>query len=202
MSWFFRKKEGVSKREFNELINSIKNSFSNVKKDISTISGRTEQNEGSLNEVYNIINQLNNSLSNLNNRINLLESKPKTFPKIEEDIEELQEEKIPPRLRRNVLDKITVVQEEILKKLAALKRERPDEIISAKDLAQEMYPETEYSRVRPMISNYLDILEELNLIKKIRKRRQVYAELTDKGDSLTRSFPQQKIKFSKFKKTR
>jgi len=203
MSLFSKK---VSKEEFNRLIETIKNSFLNVKTDISKIKDKTTSNEDEIKEIRNTISYINQSITSLNNKIDSLSiTRQRTrINKRKPIIEELELE-IPQSAQSKlsktpILEKLTPVQEEMLKRLAALNRENPNSLISAKDLASELYPESEYSKVRPMISNYLDILEELNLLKKIRKRRQVYIELTEKGKSLVHPFPLNKITFSKNKK--
>ena len=199
MGWFFSRKS-VSNEKFDELVNSIKLSFSNVKKDISSFKEKQLSNETQIGEIQNILAYLNKSLSLIYSRLELLEklNQKKENITIYQNYNEIDDKNPIPRLQsKDVLNKITSVQEEMIEKLAALNRESKSKLIAAKDLAQEMYPETEYSKVRPMISNYLDILEELGLIKKIRKRRQVFIELTEKGKFLTESSPSTKIKISR-----
>lgn len=210
MVWFFKSR--ISKREFHELIESIKTSFSNVKNDISKIKDRTSDTEQ---EIHNIIGYLDQSLKILSNKIDssketLRQHSSKRLVsdrlQINRDAIGIEKEELVPtkvakqNTQSQTLNKITSVQEEMLKRLAALNRENPNSQVSAKDLASEMYPETNYTAVRPMISNYLDILEELNLLKKIRKRRQVYIELTEKGYSLLEYVPLTKVNFSRVDK--
>ena len=60
MGWFFKK--GVSKHEFHELIDSMKLSFKNVKKDITSIQDISATSQEQIQELNNIIGYLNQSL--------------------------------------------------------------------------------------------------------------------------------------------
>ncbi|MFH1592241.1 MAG: hypothetical protein ABIB47_02655 [Candidatus Woesearchaeota archaeon] len=93
-----------------------------------------------------------------------------------------------------IAGKLTEVQQNILMLLAKLHIENPDSWIPAKQLGNELYPQKRYESIRPMISTYLDVLEELNLVRKLRKRRQVFTRLTTKGISHINPHLNQKIK--------
>lgn len=84
---------------------------------------------------------------------------------------------------KSIADSLTDVQQQMLIRLAQLHVEAPDQWVSSKRLAEELYPEKQYEKVRPMISTYLDVLEEFNLVRKERKRKQVFIKLTQKGIS-------------------
>ena len=185
MSWFF--KRGVEKKDLQDLVESMKISFSNVKTDISKIKDSTDQNQDEIQELHNVIGYLNQSLRSLNEKVDSIKIQPARQSKQREISEELEESPQTISQPRRIEEKLTMVQEDMLKKLAALSRESGESPISAKELTTEMYPESEYSSIRPMISNYLDVLEELNLLRKVRKRRQVFIELTEKGKSLASS---------------
>lgn len=199
MAWFSKK---VLRREFNDLISSIKNSFSNVKKDFSKIKGLSNLNKSQIEEIYNIVNNLNSALQDLGDRVDALDRSRIPVRDTNQESQEYQEKVLStsaPHARTHFLERITSVQEEILKKIMALTRESSSTEIAAKDVAREMYPESDYSSVRPMISNYLDILEEFGFITKIRKRRQVFVTLTEKGENFSEIFSESKLRFSKIK---
>ena len=201
MGWFF--KRGAEKKDLQDLVESMKVSFSNVKKDISKIKDSTDQNQDEIQELHNVIGYLNQSLRSLNEKVDSIKFQPARQNRTREISEELEEfpQESPQTISqpRRIEEKLTTVQDDMLKKLAALSRESGGSPISAKELTTEMYPESEYSSIRPMISNYLDLLEELNLLKKMRKRRQVFIELTEKGKSLASS-PITNIKISRSRK--
>lgn len=208
MAWFFSKKQTVSKEEFRGLIETIKKSFSNIKTDVSNIKEKTLTNQEQIKELHNILGYLNESIKTMNTRIENISFRPARQSRrieeesIQEDLTE-QEQLTYSETRsskKGFIEKLTEVQEEILKKVIALQRESPNKLISAKDIAQEMYPESQYAQVRPMISSYLDILEEFGFLKKIRKRRQVFIELTERGKSLSQTTPNSQIKISREKR--
>lgn len=76
---------------------------------------------------------------------------------------------------------LTETQQKLCWKIAALQKEMPNEWISLKTLAQEMYPEKEYSSVRSTICQFVSQLEEMGFIKRRRKGRQTYVSSTERN---------------------
>ncbi|MFH0752839.1 MAG: hypothetical protein V1914_04575 [archaeon] len=76
---------------------------------------------------------------------------------------------------------LTETQQKLCGVIAALQKEMPNEWISLKNLAQEMYPEKEYSSVRSTICQFVSQLEEMGFVKRRRKGRQTYVSSTDKN---------------------
>ena len=209
MAWFFSKKQTVSKEEFQGLIETIKKSFTNIKTDVSNLQEKTVTNQEQIKELQNILGYLNESIKTINNRIENIYPRPARQSRRIEEREPIQEDLAEQEqltysetksTKKLFIEKLTEVQEEILKKVIALQRESPNKLISAKDVAQEMYPESQYAQVRPMISSYLDILEEFGYLKKIRKRRQVFIELKERGRSLSQTTQNSQIKISREKR--
>jgi predicted transcriptional regulator len=50
-----------------------------------------------------------------------------------------------------------------------------------KQLSEELYPEKKYNDVRSMMSDYINLLSEYGLVKKIRRGRQIFLSITEKG---------------------
>ena len=76
---------------------------------------------------------------------------------------------------------LTETQQKLCWKIAALQKEMPNEWISLKALAQDMYPDKEYSSVRSTICQFVSQLEEMGFIKRRRKGRQTYVSSTEKN---------------------
>ena len=76
---------------------------------------------------------------------------------------------------------LTETQQKLCGVIAALQKEMPNEWISLKNLAQEMYPEKEYSSVRSTICQFVSQLEEMGFVKRRRKGRQTYVSSTEKN---------------------
>lgn len=76
---------------------------------------------------------------------------------------------------------LTETQQKLCWKIAALQKEMPNDWISLKQLAQEMYPEKDYSSVRSTICQFVSQLEELGFVKRRRKGRQTYVSSTERN---------------------
>jgi hypothetical protein len=100
---------------------------------------------------------------------------------------------------------LTETQQRLCWKLAALQKEMPDQWISLKYLAQELYPDKDYNQVRSTLSQFIAGLEELGIVKRKRKGKQAYIFSTKKNPCVSKKRPiplteVEKIKEKKKKK--
>ncbi len=185
MVWPFSTKKRVDALENKlQLIeSSLRMSFHNIKKDL--IYSKTLQ-EDQFKSILRRLQILESQTFNIKTKQDETQEKEKseiTEPFLLED-----------QTKHSVLESLTEVQQNMLVLLAKLNIENPTQWFSAKYLAQELYPEKQYEKIRPMISTYLDVLEEFSLIKKERKRKQVFIKLTEKGISYINPKLKKKIK--------
>lgn len=156
--------------------NNLKNSFFNIKKDISKINSSVYHHD--------------NTIAHLKERVLLLEShlqniKPQKESKVEKeneyyvDLPKIQENK------KSILtvkwEDLTNIQQNILLRLGLLQIESTQKKIAMKHLAEELYPEKEYNDVRSMFSDYINLLNEHGLIRKSRKGRQIFVSVSERG---------------------
>jgi len=83
-----------------------------------------------------------------------------------------------------ILEILTETQKIIFLRLITLLKESGQKWVSIKTLAQDLYPNKEYSQVRSTVSEYLDILMDNGLAKKQRKGKQTFISLTNKAYSI------------------
>ena len=202
MGWFFRKRD-VDRSEFETLINSVKESFSNVKDDVLSISSKAKQNEAAVEGIKNTLDYLNQSISLLDKKIDSLEFRVRKPPLKQKNIisedeqEDLQEEIENSPISETKLsslqrqwDDLTNVQKSLVIRLKQLQDEENQEFVSMKTLARELYSSTNYSDIKAMISNYTDLLFEQGFIEKTRRRRESFLKLTKKAEPFV---PKKKI---------
>ena len=79
------------------------------------------------------------------------------------------------------LQNLTNLQKSILVNLSIIRDESSKEWVSMRDLAQEMYPNKKYSKIKSLMSAYTDLLVDLGLMKKERKGKETLLSLTDKS---------------------
>ena len=149
MWWPFKKRSN----EFDELKKAIELSFSNVKKDFEAIKS---DHHTKISDVMTRLDKLESGI------IHTIDAR-----------KEIQNAKI------DVFQSLTEKQKTFLRVLASLNAESPNNWISLKALSEELYPDKEYDKVRPMISLYLGHLEELGFAKKKRKGLYTYAITTE-----------------------
>ena len=188
-----KKRVEILENKLNLIETSLRVSFHNIKKDLS----QTKY----VQEVQ--IQRALRRLDILESQIFDLKDKNKEQDKAEKIFELGEEQELPlleQKKEKPSVDSLTDVQQNMLLFITKLQVENPDQLLSAKRLAEELYPDKSYEKIRPMISTYLDVLEEFNLIRKERKRKQAFISLTEKGLSLVNPKIRQKIQIRKQKK--
>ena len=159
---------------------SLKNSFFNIKRDITKINGYLYHHDTSIEHLKTRISYLESHVRDLKSE------KPIKLIKETIEKEQIQEENFIPKenLKQNLPIKwedLTNIQQNIFLRLGLLHIESGQRRIAMKHLAEELYPEKEYNDVRSMISDYINLLNEYGLIKKSRKGRQIFVSITERG---------------------
>ncbi len=179
--WLFSKKsERNIHPHIKKIEQTLKNSFKNIKSDVVAISSHISKHNNHIGDIHKRLNQIEQTVAFLHNKLE---------NNLELDIDE--EELIPNK--EKIVDNLTTLQRTILARLANLQSESNESWISAKNLTEDLYPEKEYSQIRPMMSDYLNILLDFGLINKVRKRRQTYVSLTKKAINLVSKNKQKKL---------
>ena len=84
-------------------------------------------------------------------------------------------------MERTPLDDLTETQKAIFFRLGVFQRESGQEWTALKTLATDLYPGKSYDKVRSTVSEYIGILVDAGLIHKLRKGKQTYLAITEKG---------------------
>lgn len=179
--WLFKKKEvhpehHELKRKVEHIESKVKDSFSNIKKDILHLFDKTDRHDKHI--------QL------LKQKFIVFEQSKERAELLPEEIEEIQEKSQKPPI---AWEDLTNVQQSLFKRLAILQIEGSQKWIAMKTLAEELYPNKTYNAVRSMISDYVHLLLDLGLFKKTRKRRQVYLSLSKLGLKFFNKTKQKKL---------
>jgi len=178
---FFRKRtQKEINSKFEEINSGLKKSFSHIKKDMAHVSGWVNHFKGKHDDHESQFRILLNRINRLENM--MLDLTAGETEEVKEEIEEEVEEEM--GIEEGVWDSLTLTQQKILWKLARLQKELPDQWISLKYLAQEMYPDKEYAAVRSTLSQFISQLEEFGFIKRKRKGKLAYVSSTKKNPAL------------------
>ena len=181
--WLLKKRDGRDDvhKKIDNIHNSVQGSFKNIKEDITKLNDW-------INHVHN--HHTNNS-KDINKRLLEIDRRLIKLENVilgEVEREELEEEELSiPKIkenisiiRSNILEDLTVTQKKAF--LAIYQAQiQLNQAVSIKSLANLLYKDKNYNQVRSMLSDYLSILTELNLIDKKRVGRNTYVSLTPKG---------------------
>ena len=192
MWWFSDKKRGNGSSSFHDIHlfskmkdieHNIKNSFFNIKKDIQKINyfiGHHDSKIDHLKERVIFLEKALKDMAGAKNPLNYPQKLAHNYD-FEEDIE-AEEQIIPSALTPSIKwEDLTNIQQSIFWRLGLLQTESNYSMLAMKQLSEELYPEKKYDDVRSMISDYVNLLSEYGLIKKIRKGRQIFLSVTEKG---------------------
>jgi hypothetical protein len=187
---FFRKKGSEAEKALehvNQISENLKHSFTRIKTDIKVVRDwlsffkdkdddyvkRFESLESRMEEMGQVISYIANNQQEITNS---QKRKGKDAPYYPPDQDVRQE-----LMKRTPLDDLTETQRVMFFRLAAFQRESGQEWTSLKTLAQDLYPGKPYDKVRSTVSEYVGILVDTGLIKKMRKGKQSYIAITSKG---------------------
>lgn len=178
--WLFKKKEEIPeqhhiKKRVDTIEQGVKSSFSNIRKDILHLFSKLDKHD--------------KELLMLKHRLSTMQSTKE--PEIQEEItREIEVDSTKPNI---AWEDLTTVQQSLFKSLAVLQVESSQKWVAMKNLAEELYPNKPYDSVRSMISDYIHLLVDMGLVKKSRKRRQVYLSLSKTGTKFFDKTKQKKI---------
>ena len=168
----------LDNRKLEKIHSSLTNSFNNIKKDIDHLKEqhnlKKEEHDLKISELHNSILLLENKVANIISIVS--RSNSQTINKEEDyDIIILPED-------IKTWDTLTTVQQDMFKVICTELEEAGKRSITMREFSRVYYPDKDYGDIRSLISTYTDKLEELGLIKKMRKGRDVYLVLTKKGE--------------------
>lgn len=116
-------------------------------------------------------------------------------PVIESVIEESFE--IP---SKSAIDTLTDTQRAIFSRLGVIQKEGSQPWVPLKQLAQEVYPEKKYDEVRSTISEYMGLLSDAGLVKRVRKGKQTFVSVSEKGSAIFSKQPKENLVKTRKKK--
>jgi len=174
MFGWFKKKDD---KRVEELESSIKNSFQNMKSDMSHVSkwishfkAKHDEHHTKFEELHTRVKVLEDLLavkSAISHQIPAkVRVKSDNLEEFEEELPEINNEKELPEAQMRVCEC-----------LAALQREEPNSWSSLPKLAAEVYPGRNYEQVRSAILQLINVLEAEGLVAKKKVRKSVYVYL-------------------------
>ncbi|MBT3866217.1 hypothetical protein HOF78_03930 [Candidatus Woesearchaeota archaeon] len=189
--FFGKKKSDVNKAldHVNQISENLKHSFIRIKTDIKVVRDwlsffktRDEEYVDRFKNMESRIEEISQVMSYLAER----ENNPPRQQKPQESSKEKpyyhdETEKLPPRMERTPMDDLTETQKAIFFRLGAFQRESGQEWTALKTLASDLYPSKSYDKVRSTVSEYIGILVDAGFIHKLRKGKQTYLAITEKG---------------------
>lgn len=174
--WLLKKRDGRDDihKKIDNIHNSVQGSFKNIKEDMTKLNEWISQ----------VHNHHTNNSKNINKKLLEIEMRLTKIENVileEVEKEESEEEELSiPTIKSNVLEELTATQKKVF--LAIYQAQiQLNQAVSIKSLANLLYKDKSYNQVRSMLSDYLSILTELNLIDKKRVGRNTYVSLTSKG---------------------
>ena len=178
--WFFKKRDN---RDLEFIHKKLDNSFSNIHNDMEKVTswinhfhGKHSGHDKKFESVVKRLDKIEYAVSELQDAMTT------AYQKISEPTIEDNEEEVKKEVEEDpIWLELTETQQKLCWKLAGLQKELPNEWISLKYLAQEMYPDKDYASVRSTVSQFIAQLEELGFVKRRRRGRQAYVCSTDKN---------------------
>lgn len=161
------------------LNNSVSGAFSNVRRDMGHISKWIDHFKDKHDNHEKQFQILHNRLNKIERMINEVSNVS------DDNLEEsfvVEDKSLPQSTQWETL---TETQQKLCWLVARLQNEMPNQWISLKYLAQEVYPEKDYNKVRSTLSAYINILEELGYIERKRNGKQTYVYSTKRNPCTT-----------------
>lgn len=167
------------KNESEPLNNHVSEAFGNVRRDMGHISkwidhfkNKHDDHEKQFQILHNRLNKFEMMLAELSNNS-------------DKDLEEtfVEEDKSMPQSSQ--WESLTETQQKLCWLVARLQSEMPNQWISLKYLAQEIYPDKDYNKVRSTLSSYINVLEEIGYIERKRNGKQTYVYSTKRNPCTT-----------------
>jgi hypothetical protein len=183
--WFRKKKKGTSPEHeiLNNINNNMRSSFARVKKDIQSTSGWITYFKDKEHDQDERLQNIESRLDEVSEVLNFMQQSEETFHSTKQNTVLLVEEEKPEHVEsgHKIFQDLTDTQKSIFYRLGTLLHESSQQWMTAKALAQELYPEKPYDQVRSTLSEYTGILIEAGLLRKKRKGKLIYLSITKKG---------------------
>ena len=199
-----RRREDSLDRKITAISENITNSFKKVKEDIKSVGkwiNRFEENDkrqsDDLAYLRNELQYLRTLISERPVHHEIKQEKVHKIPSkpVIEEVVEQESFEIP---SQSAIDALTDTQKSIFNRLGVIQREGSQPWVPLKQLAQEVYPEKKYDEVRSTISEYMGLLSDAGLVKRVRKGKQTFVSVSEKGSSLFSKQP--KVNLAKVRK--
>lgn len=162
---------------------ALKSSFTNIKKDISSHEGSLASINTKLTEQEKLIQQLiaEMDLVQKKNRASILPSEDTTSHNNQRVFGERSVESTErSETVRRTPNSLSALHLEILKRIMLLQMETGKRCITMKELAAEIYPTKEYSKIKSTMSEYIKSLHQSGLVEKVQKEK-LYLSYTEKA---------------------
>tara|TARA_Y100000310_G_scaffold335563_1_gene417895 strand:+ start:888 stop:1508 length:621 start_codon:yes stop_codon:yes gene_type:complete len=174
-------KKAVS--HIDQISDNLKESFTRIKTDIKVVRDWLSFFKTKDDEYEKRFKNIESRVDELGEVIAYLAEKDQTRPVKEAPYYGDTREMYPTISERTPLDDLTETQNAIFFRLGTLQLESGHKWVPIKNLAHDLYPEKPYDKVRSTVSEYVSILADSGLVKKIRKGKQTYVSITQKGEN-------------------
>lgn len=163
---------------------NISSSFKKVKEDIQSIGKwiqHFEKNDQKQEDEFsNLKSEIRYLRALLKERHPVVEN-VREIVKKEPVIEDVVEDNFEQDSSINPLEHFTDTQKAIFSRLGVIQKEGSQSWIPLKQIAQEIYPDKQYDDVRSTISEYMGLLSDAGLVKRVRKGKQTFVSISEKG---------------------
>jgi hypothetical protein len=186
-----KRKQGNNPVEhMNKIADNLKTSFVRVKADIKVVRDwlsffktQSEEHEQRFKNVESRIEELSEVVAYMADRDQNRPQQPQTHQQTTKEPQYYEYEKriSPPLPQKTILEGLTETQQALFLRIGAFQRESGQDWTPLKSLAQDIYPGKSYDRVRSTISEYVGLLADVGLIRKMRKGKQTYVSITEQG---------------------
>ena len=198
--WFLKKGLNRDTPGYQQINSNLKESFARIKRDIQAtrdwityFKDHEADHEVRLKDIESKLEEIGQVLEYMQQAQETHEKKKIDRVVIvdeEEESENAKNEEMPAK----ILNDLTDTQKAIFLRLGTLLYESSQEWITTKALAQEIYPDKSYDKVRSTLSEYAGILIESGLIRKKRRGKLTYISITEKGLNLFEKSKKSKLK--------
>ena len=171
-------------RKISGINENISSSFKKVKEDFQSIGKwiqHFEKNDQKQeDELLNLKSEIRYLRALLKERHPVVEN-VREIVKKEPVIEDVVAEDFEESNSTNPLEHFTDTQKAIFSRLGVIQKEGSQLWIPLKQIAQEIYPDKQYDDVRSTISEYMGLLSDAGLVKRVRKGKQTFVSISEKG---------------------
>ncbi len=198
--WFL-KKRGPSQQSDNSIntINyNLKESFGKIRRDMQAtrdwlayFKDREQDHEDRLKNIESRLDEISEVL----NMMQEAQESSRGIRPVEQGLVYIEDDhEEPGSINEKIINDLTDTQKSIFYRLGTLLYESSQEWITTKALAQELYPDKAYDKVRSTLSEYTSILIEAGILKKKRRGKLTYLSITEKGLGLFEKTKKIKLK--------